>query len=175
MNATLHEDPRALLRYVHDVVRRRCPGPLRGRSEDISQALVLRLLQRRRDADDVTLTAAYVQTAARHAVADEIRVCARRRAFWAAHGPAIEGELVDARPEPNPTCRRALGAVADHLDELDAGHRDAVMLYLQGERINDIAARLGWKPKKASNTVFRSLGRVRRRLAAQGMTAELLG
>ncbi len=171
---TLDRDPHALLRHVHEAVRHRCPVPFRDRSEDIAQSLVVRLLDRARAANDMTLTPAYVRVAASHAVADEIRTYLRRRSFWAAHTPAIRNGAQICADRPDASYQAIVDPVRQQLRDLGPEAARAVSLYLEGERISEIATEMGWNPKKANNTVFRSLARLRKRLAAEGITADAL-
>ncbi len=168
-SAPLDEDPRRLLHFAHEAVRRHCPPWLASHSEDIGQALVVRLLRRRAQTRDVEITPAYVRAAARHAVVGALRKAGHRRALWEVHRPVLEQVARERSASPEHRC--LLAAAREEVQRLEPQPRRAVMLYLEGDRIHDVAEQLGWNPKKADNTIFRSLAKVRERLAARGVTA----
>lgn len=69
-------------------------------------------------------------------------------------------ERLDERAlRADPIASRRAGAM---LAELEAPRRTVVTSYLEGHTMPEVAAMMGWTAKKASNTLFRTIGHLRR-------------
>lgn len=158
-------DPEQLASTVRRAVRRACPSCLLGQVEDIGQSVLTRLLARQRSAPSVVLTRGYVAQAARNAVIDELRAYRRQCDGREAYGTHLS-ETEGADPPDMDLHAGWLGRrLHQELAGLSASQREALTLYLTGHHLREIAERMDWSPKRADNVVFRTLGRLRTRLA----------
>ncbi len=158
----------ALSRLMHNAVRRVCPSWMGSHREDIGQAALLQILNRKRRCGHMELTPAYVRRVARNAVIDAIRAHTRHEALVRMH----HSRARTYTRGPDGGDQLLVKTLADQFCQLGGQRREAVLCYLAGERIQEIAARLGWSQKRASNTVFRSLIRLRRELARRGVVPQ---
>lgn len=137
---------------------------MRSSSEDIGQAALVRLLGHERRGISLVTSPAYVRRVAHNAVVDAMRSHARRESLHRTHHAQADTDASVLERD------HLLARVIDeHLERLGDDRRRAVSLYLEGARIREIAASLGWGEKKTSNAVFRGLARLRRELAATGL------
>lgn len=148
----------ALSRYV----ARNCPTSLWQQREDIVQQILVRIhrLSQRRD---LQLSRAYLKRAAKHGVCDAWRRRAHEPVELASEPASPNGDL-----DTQTSQARALDAAARALATLPDARRQAVLLYLQGSRISEVADALGCDRKRADNLVYRGLAAVRRTMTAQG-------
>lgn len=167
-------------------VRRTCPPWLGAEADDMVQTALLRVLdagaKRAESEGSVELAASYLRKAAYSAVVDEIRRRKRRREI------PLEDDGVDVDPpadagpiraiqasEPDPerlsVSREAARAIRSCLGEMVRSRRQAVTLYLQGHRIKEVGALMGWDPKRAENLIYRGLADLRECLGRQGVHA----
>jgi RNA polymerase sigma-70 factor (ECF subfamily) len=151
-------------------VRRACPRRLRGLVEDITQDVLLRLIEARRKGwGSRPFPPSYLYRAAYNAIVDELR---RRRHDQ--ERPAEEGELdAHARREPMPDREaegREIGSgLRACLTGLAPPRRAAVTLFLDGLSVQEAAASLGWTFKRTSHLVYRGLADLRACLASKGL------
>lgn len=167
-------------------VRRTCPSWLGAEADDMVQTALLRVLdagaKRSDDEGSIELRASYLRKAAYSAVVDEIRRRKRRREIPLEDDgvdvdPPAEAGPIRALPadEPDPerrsVSREAARAIRSCLGEMVRSRRRAVTLYLQGHRIKEVGALMGWDPKRAENLIYRGLADLRECLDRQGVHA----
>ena len=150
----------ALTEAVHRQTRCACPGFLRESAEDIAQATLMRLVARIRDGE--VLGRAYVRRAVANAIRDAVRAHDRRKQLHAQHDE-VQVKADERAVEADPLAKAAL---REMISVLDTCRRNLMASYLAGCTMPEAAASLGWSPKIASNTLFRTLKRLRRDLAA---------
>jgi len=170
---------------VHSV-RRTCPSWLGAEADDMVQTALLRVLDagaKRRDGEgSAELATSYLRKAAYSAVVDEIRRRKRRREIpleddGVDMDAPIESGPIRALPanEPDPerrsVSREVARAIRSCLGEMVRSRRRAVTLYLQGHRIKEVGALMGWDPKRAENLIYRGLADLRACLDRQGVHA----
>lgn len=165
------DDIEVLRRTVLATVRKLSSPRLRPAAEDITQGVLIRVLEiRRREWGERPLPASYLYRAAYNAVLDELR---RRR-----HSPEEPGhgdDLLAAAPDAaaGPERRVASGetaaAIRHCLRRLVATRRRAVTLYLEECTVSEVAAALGHTAKKASHLIYRGLADLRTCLAGKGI------
>jgi len=101
------------------------------------------------------LTRTYLRRTAYSVFIDSVRTTKRRR-----EEPLDpEGNDLPAPEVDNPethAVRRELGRqIADGLGRLEASRREALVLYLNGHSVREIAAILDWSYKRTENLVYR--------------------
>jgi RNA polymerase sigma-70 factor (ECF subfamily) len=159
----------ALRDVLSRAIARHCPRWLSDQKEDLVQAAVVRILeQERRPGGESVRTATYAWKVAYSVVVDEIR---RRR-------NERERPLEDAGdPASSDAADRSVAgrergeALRDCLGRLVLPRRVAVMVHLQGHRLEEGAALAGWSVKRHANLVYRGLADLRRCLGAKGITS----
>jgi RNA polymerase sigma-70 factor (ECF subfamily) len=147
-------DPGSIERIRQVLIRaveRHCPPALAAHREDLVQMALVRLLEHPRSEGSVPRGASYLWRVAYTVVIDEIRRF-RRQQRQAEQLPG------DERGTPGPEARSEL---LDCLGVLQDRRRTAVTLHLQGFRISEVAAALGWTDKQAENLVYRGLADLR--------------
>lgn len=165
--------PSSELHQIHDRIRRavreRCPSHLIQSADDVAQDLLLKVLRspvaKRRCLESM----AYVRTAARRALIDVYRSKQRRRRVLDDYRDTARCSWSlgqSASVFPDPVLRRSMLRV---FDRLRPEQRAAVVGYLEQRRIPEIAEIRGWSQRKANNTVYRSLARLRSELRARGV------
>ena len=148
-------------------IDRRASSALASDRDDIHQVASLRLMQRMRACPDVTVTRSYLHRVARNAVVDAARQRSARSqrerdvcAFGRPPARTPEDAVLDAE----------LGeTLAAHLAKLSPARRDAVVRYIRGDRVPEIAAETGESPKRIENLVYRGLRTLRRTLTEAGL------
>lgn len=150
-------------------VQRHCPAWLRNDAEDLVQMAMIKVLAAQSEARP-TPPSSYLWRVAYSVVIDEIRVRSRRREVALDDDdPAVD----PPSPRPDPECRaagRQVGeAMTECLGRLVPDRRRAVVLRLQGHRIAEIGALLGWRAKRVENLVFRGLTHLRDCLRGKGV------
>lgn len=166
-------EKRPVLEGLHarivDVVTRSVPGWLAAGSEDIAQAVWLKLARQRRSEEDLAeLRPGYLWRLVHSEIMDEIRRRRRRGEVG-----LEEDDPVVAR-DPRPGAEQALAgkrigaAIRSCLDLLAESRRRAVVLYLAGHRVSEIAGLLGITRKQTENLVFRGVRDLRRHLRERG-------
>lgn len=170
LDADFYED---LHVHVSRVVARVCPTWLRADRDDIIQVAMMRLHQVIQGAEERTpFSSSYIWRTAFSVTVDEIRRRTRRPETPIEDAPAAMA-MIDGAPGPDAQAvSRELGrALRACLSRLSIERRDAVVLYLQGHAVAEIATLLGWKAKRADNLVYRGLADLRGCMSAKGMTA----
>ena len=165
------EDYDRLRADVARVVAYVCPPELASRSDDLVQAVVIRIVevQRKREGS-AEFSSFYLRKAAHSALVDEIRRLRRR------HEVALTEESEDYGPvaiQPDPerhSAGKQLGrAIRDCLRTLVRPRRLAVVLNLQGHSVPEVGRLLSWTPKRAENLVYRGLADLRGCLERRGI------
>jgi len=147
-------DPDSIERIRQVLIRaveRHCPPALAAHREDLVQMALLRLLERQRSEGSAPRGASYLWRVAYTVVIDEIRRF-RRQQRQTEQLPGDEGGTPG--PEVRSELLECLGALQDR-------RRTAVTLHLQGFRMGEVAAALGWSEKQAENLVYRGLADLR--------------
>jgi RNA polymerase sigma-70 factor (ECF subfamily) len=166
------EDYHRLRADVARVVAYVCPPELASRSDDLVQAVVIRVVevQKKREGSGEFSTF-YLRKAAHSALVDEIRRLRRR------HEVSLTDESEDAGPaaaQPDPerhSAGKQLGrAIRDCLKTLVRPRRLAVVLNLQGHSVPEVGRLLSWTAKRAENLVYRGLADLRGCLERRGIT-----
>ena len=157
--------------HVTRAVDRLCPLWLRADRDDIVQNTLLRLHQSAASSEGkAPLAASYIWKTAYTVMIDEIRRRGRR--------PEValddtDSALTLVRQEPSPeeaTAGRQLGmAIRECLKGIVSSRRAAVVLYLQGHTLREIAALLDSSEKKVENQAYRGLAELRSCLKAKGL------
>jgi RNA polymerase sigma-70 factor (ECF subfamily) len=166
------EDEYSRLRAdIARAVARLCPPWLASRSDDLVQAVLIRVaeLQRHREGN-AEFSAFYLRKAAHSALVDEIRRLRRRREV-SLNGESEVAGLAAPQPDPErQSAGRQLGrAIRDCLKTLVRPRRLAVVLNLQGHSVPEIGRLLRWTPKRAENLVYRGLADLRGCLERRGI------
>ncbi len=156
---------------VGDTVRRVCRGWLRADAEDISQATRLRLVRHAHERPSTQLTPAYVRRAARNGMVDALRRQQRREALTSVARAATASALGPRDPETELLGRELVTTVREALERLPPARRQAVLLYLDGHGVVEIAERLGCTRKRCDNLVYRGLASLRGELRARGVSS----
>jgi RNA polymerase sigma factor (sigma-70 family) len=153
-------------------VRHVCPFWLENQREDLVQIALVRLIRREREtgiAGEYNLT--YLRKVAYSLLVDELR----RRKLRGERPLEDESERPAAAPvaaTPTPEQRshaKELGkAIQRCLKSLIPPRRRAMTLSLVGHANREIAALLGWDPKRAENLVTRGRADMRNCLEASG-------
>jgi RNA polymerase sigma-70 factor, ECF subfamily len=166
------EDYDRLRADVARVVAYVCPPELASRSDDLIQAVVIRVveLQRKREGSG-EFSSFYLRKAAHSALVDEIRRQRRRPEVPLTEEREVAGPAA-AQPDPERrSAGRQLGrAIRDCLKTLVRPRRLAVVLNLQGHSVPEVGRLLGWTPKRAENLVYRGLADLRGCLERKGVT-----
>lgn len=165
------EDYGRLRADVVRVVAHLCPSWLAGSSDDLVQAVLIRVVeaQKRREGT-AELSTFYLRKAAHSALVDEIRRRRRRQEV------AVDWEMEDAGPVaalPDPerySAGRQLGrAIRDCLKTLVRPRSLAVVLHLQGHSVPEVGRLMRWTLKRAENLVYRGLADLRGCLERRGI------
>jgi RNA polymerase sigma-70 factor (ECF subfamily) len=170
-SADTEEDYARLRADVARTVARVCPPWLAGSSDDLVQAVLLRVMAvRGRREGNAELSTFYLRKAAHSALVDEIRRWRRRREV-ALDGEGEEAVPVSGHPDPERlSAGRQLGrAIRGCLQTLARPRRLAVVLNLQGHSVPEISRLLNWTAKRAENLVYRGLSDLRLCLERQGI------
>ena len=145
--------------------------------DELLQDVRVRLWKARPDGVTAeTFTASYVRRAAVMAAIDLIRRRRRkresvrdmRRESQETILPELPG--IDRGLEESELAQRVMRAV----ESLADARRPVVRMYLLGYSREEINAALGWSDAKTRNLLYRGLGDLRARLAAEGIGPELL-
>ncbi len=153
-----------LRRRLDAAVQSVCPQWLRQMQDDLVQAgimAVMRIDERREE--DLALPASYLRKVAYSAVVDEIRRLRARKevsfdAVTESRAPTLPGM---SDPDRQLAGKQIVQAVRYCLAGLLEPRRHAVTLHLLGYTKPQIALRMGWNRKRASNLVFRGLENLR--------------
>ena len=158
-------------RHVTRAVERLCPSWLSADRDDIVQNALLRLHQSAPASEGKRpLAASYVWKTVYTVTIDEIRRRSRRPEV-SLEDSELSQTLVRNEPSPEAAAhgRRIGEAIRACLREQPAARRAAVVLYLQGHTVPEIASLLGWNHKKADNLVYRALAALRACLELKGV------
>jgi len=166
------EEYRRLRADVVRVVSHVCPAWLASRSDDLVQAVLIRVVQVQRQREGMAeFTTFYLRKAAHSALVDEIRRW-RRRQEVPLSGQS-EGEVAPAVTEPDPehqAAGRQLGRlIRECLQTLVSPRRLAVVLNLQGHSVPEVGQLLRWSTKRAENLVYRGMADLRACLGRRGV------
>jgi len=152
------------------LVRRSCPSWLADQAEDIVQATLARVLERRAGGENQSVSSSYIMKAAHNAVIDEVRRRFRR-------APVMQGgdEGLSSAPAGNPHPEQlAEAAEIDRairacLGGLETPRRHAVTLHLLGHSLKECCEALGGTYKRTEHLVYRGLEDLRRCLTKKGL------
>src|SRR5690606_28140379 len=158
-----------LRQRIHTMVARTRPRWAEPWEEDIVQLAMIRLaraLERR--PQETSIPAAYLRRVAYTATLDEVRrLTTRSRA--AAPLERAESSVDEHDPARTVEAQQTVHAIRCCLARLIPARREAVLLYLEGNTVNEAAAKLGWSPKRTENLVYRGLADLRRALSSRGI------
>jgi len=168
---TVRERHEQLRRVLVSAVRSACPSWLAANSEDLVQEAMVRLWRGGfLDEGNGPPPSSYLWRVAHSVLVDEIRRRRRRRET------SLEAEVETHEfasdavgPDKAAAAREQAAAVRACLEELGEEARRAVGLRILGHGTGEIAAMLGWKYKKAENSVLRGLAALRRCLFRKGV------
>lgn len=166
-------EERPVLESLHarivDVVARSVPGWLTASTEDIAQAVWLKLARQGRSEEDLAeLRPGYLWRLVHSEIMDEIRRRRRRGEV------GLEEDDPAVARDPRPGAEQALAGkrigatIRSCLDLLAESRRRAVVLYLAGHRVSEIADLLGITRKQTENLVFRGVRDLRKHLRERG-------
>jgi RNA polymerase sigma-70 factor (ECF subfamily) len=165
------EDYGRLHADVARVVSHVCPAWLASRSDDLVQAVLMRVVETQRKREgSFEFSTFYLRRVAHSALVDEIRRSRRRREV-----PLEEQseEVAPAVAEPDPehhSAGRQLGrSIRECLQTLVRPRRLAVVLNLQGHSVPEVGRLLRWSAKRAENLVYRGLADLRACLERRGV------
>ena len=147
-----------------------CPRELAELREDLVQDAALRVIDlEKRGAQEQVRTASYLWRVAFAATMDELRKLRRRLAL------AQGQEALAALPVAADSGAAGLEskgelalAIQRCLEQLPEPRRAAVVLHLQGFRVEEASGILGWNVKKVENLTYRGLAELRKALEAEG-------
>ena len=148
-----------------------CPAWLASRSDDLVQAVMMRVLAaQNRCEGSAEFSTFYLRKAAHSALVDEIRRW-RRRQEVALDREVEADSLAASHPDPErQSAGRQLGrAIRGCLKALARPRRLAVVLNLQGHSVPEVGRLLGWTAKRAENLVYRGLADLRVCLERRGI------
>jgi len=157
---------------VARVVAHVCPAWLASRSDDLVQAVLMRVVAAQKQHEGAgEFSTFYLRKAAHSALVDEIRRWRRRQEVALPAAAEEGGGPVAAQPDPErDSAGRQLGrAIRDCLKTLVRPRRLAVVLNLQGHSVPEVAQLLRWSPKRAENLVYRGLADLRGCLERRGI------
>jgi RNA polymerase sigma-70 factor (ECF subfamily) len=165
------EDYGRLRADVARVVSHVCPAWLASRSDDLVQAVLMRVVETQRKREgNIEFSTFYLRKVAHSALVDEIRRWRRRREV------PLDGQSEEVTPavaEPDPerhSAGRQLGrAIRECLQTLVRPRRLAVILNLQGHSVPEVGQLLRWSVKRAENLVYRGLADLRACLERKGV------
>ena len=166
----LEQEVAELRRQLVRAVERICPWWLSAEADDLVQTALLRVLEiRRRREGEAEFSTFYLRRAAHSAVVDEIRR-RRRRGEVPLEAEGEEPALPSVAPGPETITEAGeLGkAITECLGRMIRPRRLAVTLHLQGHRIREVGALMGWGLKKAENLIYRGLSDLRECLGSVG-------
>lgn len=149
-----------LLVAVHGV----CPAWLRDREDDLVQAgmmAVMRIVSQRET--DREFPASYLRKVAYSALVDEIRRQRSRKEIPLETTTGEELPVLESRPSPERESfgREISAGIRKCLEQLVKPRKLAVTLHLLGYKVPQIARKMGWNTKRASNLVYRGLDALR--------------
>jgi len=164
------EDYRRLRADVARVVARVCPAWLASRSDDLVQAVLMRVMETQRKREGAgEFSTFYLRKVAHSALVDEIRRWRRRREVplngAEEYAPAVAGP----DPERHSAGRQLGRVIRGCLETLVRPRRLAVVLNLQGHSVPEIGRLLRWTAKRAENLVYRGLADLRGCLERRGV------
>ena len=163
--------------WLRRTVQRLCPRDLGVLPEDVEQEVAMRLWRALRRNEDIENPAAFLHRVASTATIDAMRrVRAQRKDMTSslqetdADGEGGGPTLIDAGPSPERAVaqRQVLVKVKCALERMPENRREAVKLYLQGFKIQEVADLLGWTEPKARNLLYRGLRTLRQELGEAG-------
>jgi RNA polymerase sigma-70 factor (ECF subfamily) len=156
---------------VARVVARACPAWLASRSDDLVQAVLMRVVAMQKQREGAAeFSTFYLRKAAHSALVDEIRRW-RRRQEVGLQGEVEDDSLAATQPDPERlSAGKQLGrAIRDCLQTLVRPRRLAVVLNLQGHSVPEVGQLLRWTSKRAENLVYRGLADLRHCLEGRGI------
>lgn len=157
---------------LDQAVRAMCPAWMRDDIDDIVQRGMLAAMRHRDKTERKgPLPASYLWKVAKTAMIDEMR--RQRRHHQDAPLEDQDSGLTPRTDMPGP--ERAMESrevgieIRRCLAALPGDRRQAVTLFLLGDRVPEVAARKGWNRKRASNLVYRGLESLRECLRQKGI------
>jgi RNA polymerase sigma-70 factor (ECF subfamily) len=166
-------DYEVLRQKLKIAVRSICPNWLRDRQDDLVQAGMMAVMRiDRKDEEERTFHASYLRKVAYSAMVDEIRRLRSRKEVPLDTMGESRAVMPAKGLDPGQQLEgRQIGvAIRRCLDKLIEPRRLAVTLHLLGYKQPQIAERMGWTHKRASNLVFRGLQNLRACLSAMEVT-----
>ncbi len=148
-------------------VRRVRPAWMADQEEDLVQIALVKLM---RSEAPVGRSHAFLRKVAWSVVVDEIRRTKRRSETGMS--PSLPDRIAhsgELSPEVRARGQQVGTTLVRCLERLAPDRRRAVALYLQDHPVPEIAERLGWDFKRASNLVYRGLEDLRQALTAEGL------
>ena len=152
-----------------------CPAWMRDREDDLVQAGMMAVMRIESKGEEIEgLPTSYIRRVAYTALVDAIR--RRRSRREVSLETMTENEMAPPTADTGPeqdlqACEIATG-LRECLSLLVGARRNAVTLYLLGYKTPEVAARMGWKAKRASNLVYRGLDNLRACLRQRELTPE---
>lgn len=167
------EDYDVLRQKLTVAVRSICPNWMRDCQDDLVQAGMMAVMRiDRKGEEERTFHASYLRKVAYSAMVDEIRRLRSRKEVPLETMGEHSVSPPSRSPEPDRRFEgRQIGAaIRECLQKLIEPRRLAVTLHLLGYKQPQIAERMGWTHKRASNLVFRGLQNLRACLSAMEVT-----
>ncbi len=167
------DDMERLRQQLGRAVERVCPRWLAGYREDLVQASLVKILERRRRGEEIErLPASYLWKVAYSATVDQIRRLRRREELpMEPVGRPSTGAGQAPRDPDAERERRELGrSIRACLQRLSQRRRMVVGLALIGHRAVEIERLLGFGAKVVDNLLYRGLADLRRCLVQKGWT-----
>ena len=167
------EEYEVLRQKLTVAVRSICPKWMRNCQDDLIQAGMMAVMRiDRKSEEDTTFHASYLRKVAYSAVVDEIRRLRSRKEVpletMGEQSVSMPTRSLD--PDRRYEGRQVGAAIRECLEKLIEPRRLAVTLHLLGYKQPQIAERMGWTHKRASNLVFRGLQNLRSCLSAMEVT-----
>ncbi|MBX2810219.1 MAG: sigma-70 family RNA polymerase sigma factor [Myxococcales bacterium] len=178
MKAAPDFDPSLRTKEIHQqlirVVGRVCPLWMASHRDDLVQSAMLRILEiQHREESGRTFSSSYIGKVMYTVLVDEIRRFRRRsEVSWDTEEGkgSAEGDRQLSRTNPEQNAKRQqLGkGIADCLRSIRVERRQALVLYLQGYSLQEIAQLLGYTQKKTENIVYRGRADLQSCLVSRG-------
>jgi RNA polymerase sigma-70 factor, ECF subfamily len=162
------KDPARVLQYVRRAVARSCPARLAHQTEDIVQAVVLKVLEVQQQRTIRSMS--YFARAAHSLLVDEIRR-QRQRPETSLDVMGIDSleQSAASHSQPSDELHELGKSIRECLKSLKEPRRMAVVLHLQGFTAEEIQHLLDSNLKKVRNLTYRGMAELRERLVAMGV------
>ncbi len=163
---------RVLRRELVSILRRKCPGWLRGSVDDLAQEAVLRVWEiQQRSEQDRTFSSFYLRKVAYSVLVDEIRRTVRRKEEpLDVEGEPPTGASTALGPDQHLASREMGRAIVDCMGSMNRNRCRALTLRRLGHNAQEVADLLGWGLKQARNRIYRGLADLRLCLSKKDFT-----